>query len=339
MKPFSKILKSPLLHFLLMGAALFGANRAWERFERWRHPAPPEEIVIGRAQIEELKKDIFSQTGVPPVPAQTAAAIEGAIDDEVLYREALNLHLDRNNPSVKRRLIQLAKFVGEDPKASDAVLYRKALEWGLNRSDRVVRRHLIATMALIARKVPTPNQPARVTGEELQTYLDRHPENFTKAPELSFTQIYFSRDRRGSKGEEEAKELLRKLEKGETTLAQAVGGGDSFMEGNRFSAFSSSALSRLFGPSFAQEVSHLKPRQWAGPVASSYGWHLVWVEQITPPRVEPLEAVANQIRGILLQEREAARLKETLAQLRSKYVIRVESDENAENRTSLRGGT
>ena len=45
------------------------------------------------------------------------------------------------------------------------------------------------------------------------------------------------------------------------------------------------ASQREFGPDFARALFQLKPGSWQGPIESSYDWHLIWIDAITPGRV------------------------------------------------------
>jgi hypothetical protein len=49
-----------------------------------------------------------------PTPVEVAATLRVELDEERLYREALALGLDRDDPIVRRRLIQKLRFVHED---------------------------------------------------------------------------------------------------------------------------------------------------------------------------------------------------------------------------------
>jgi hypothetical protein len=327
MKRFLRILKSPALHFLLIGGLLFAGDQLWEIHRKKNLHATKEELRIGADQIEQIKRDLFTQTGRRPNPAQVEAAIQIAIDEEILYREALELELDENNPAVRQRLIQVGKFVSENPQAGDKELIRKARELGLDKSDLVVRRQLIGTMQLIAKKVPTSKQPSQVTSVQLQDYLQHHSEEFTIPPRVEFIHVYLSRDKRGPRTEGDARDLLKQLERRGILPAAALELGDSFLQGNHFSGVTASILEKSFGVGFADKVLQIEVGRWAGPIPSSYGWHLVWVQGLKPSELPPLMQVANQVKKAILREREGQRLKDTLDELRSRYSIRVENSE------------
>jgi parvulin-like peptidyl-prolyl isomerase len=71
-----------------------------------------------------------------------------------------------------------------------------------------------------------------------------------------------------------------------------------------------------------------------GPVRSSYGLHLVWVDERSPARVPPLAAVRSQVAHRLLAERGEERLRARLRTLRARYEITVEAESRRASRES-----
>lgn len=118
----TKLLKDPLVHFLLIGAALFA-------FSAWRGEsidAGREQIVIGAAQVAQLRDSAALLQGRAPTREELEALIEPSIRDEVLYREALALGLDENDDEVRRRLIEKMQYLTQDladpePPSEDAL--------------------------------------------------------------------------------------------------------------------------------------------------------------------------------------------------------------------------
>ena len=100
-------LKEPLLHFAVLGAALVGLHR-WV--------APPSlgrQIVLSAPLIHGLRQDHLRRNGALPTASEEAALVQRYIDNEVLYREALALGLDRGDIIVRRRLVQKMEFLTE----------------------------------------------------------------------------------------------------------------------------------------------------------------------------------------------------------------------------------
>jgi hypothetical protein len=105
-----KFLTDPLLHFLLLGAALFG-------FSAWRGDAPEaggERIVVTAEQIAQLREAAALLHGGPPSAEQLQELIEPTIREEIFYREALALGLDENDDEVRRRLVEKMQYLTQD---------------------------------------------------------------------------------------------------------------------------------------------------------------------------------------------------------------------------------
>jgi hypothetical protein len=104
------MMREPLLHFLLLGAALFVA------FAFLRDDGAPrqQQIVVSAAKIEHLAA-LFARTWQRPA---THEELEGLINDfireEAAYREGMALGLDRDDPIIRRRVRQKLDFIAED---------------------------------------------------------------------------------------------------------------------------------------------------------------------------------------------------------------------------------
>ena len=105
-----KILREPLLHFLVLGAGLFVL------FGVVGGPAEqrPDQIVVSAAKVENLAQ-LFERTWRRrPTEAELDGLIEDHVKEEILYREALALGLEQDDIVIRRRLRQKMEFVSED---------------------------------------------------------------------------------------------------------------------------------------------------------------------------------------------------------------------------------
>jgi hypothetical protein len=104
----SRWLKEPLLHFLLLGLAIFGAYRVLGPDE-----PPPATIVVTEGIING-QIESFSRTWLrPPTPQELDGLIREYVREEVYYREGMALGLDRDDTVIRRRLKQKLEFVAE----------------------------------------------------------------------------------------------------------------------------------------------------------------------------------------------------------------------------------
>jgi peptidyl-prolyl cis-trans isomerase C len=112
MKIVKRLLQEPLLHFLALGVAIFALNA-------WREKARPTEATAARievtaAVIERLRAGYERQFGQAPDMEELRGLVTAHIREEVFFREALALGLDRDDTIVRRRLAQKMEFLSDD---------------------------------------------------------------------------------------------------------------------------------------------------------------------------------------------------------------------------------
>jgi hypothetical protein len=314
----TRLVRAPLLHFVVLGAALLAVR---ERLD----PAPPTRpaLVIRSADVARLAQAWTEEHGAPPDAAAKQRLVEAAIDEEVLYREAIARGFDRRDEAVRERLVRLGTFVGEETARDRAALERDARRLGLARSDLVIRRHLIDMMRLAAGQVPERDLPSE---EELAAELARHADEFAEPAHVRLTHVYFAADRRGDHAAADARAVLDEL--ADAGSAAGAGRGDGFVRGSVF-AGSRDDLARVFGAGFAAAVDGAPVRRWFGPVASVYGVHLVWVDAREPRRTPALADVRGRVLHRWLREREEERRSAALQAMRAAYDVRIEDGASA----------
>jgi len=273
-----RLLREPLLHFLLIGAVLFAGYAALER-ERGT-AASPKEIRLTLDELAQLEMLFASKWRRAPTPEEFQRLVEDRIREEVLYREALAMGLDKDDTIVKRRMAQKMKFLAED---------------------------------VVAAREPTT--------EELRAWFATHGALFALPPRGSFRHVYFSPDRRGGRTRADAERALAQLAGKPQDSALAVSLGDPFMFQDYYADRTPQAIAREFGPEFAQTVLKLTPGAWRGPLASGYGWHLVFVDSVVPGRVPAFEEVESEVKTAWLGEQKAAAWKKAYDDMRAKYTV------------------
>jgi hypothetical protein len=104
-----RLLREPLLHFLVLGAALFALHRAVVG----PGDARADEIVVTRGRAAALAQGFAQTWQRAPTPDELAGLGEDYVRDEVLYREAVALGLDRDDTVVRRRMRQKLEFLAD----------------------------------------------------------------------------------------------------------------------------------------------------------------------------------------------------------------------------------
>jgi len=102
-------LREPLVHFLLLGGLLFVLSGLLGSST----PADPA-ITVSAPEVARLAQLFAAQWQRPPTRGELDGLVEQQIREEVLYREAVALGLDRNDAIVRRRLVQKLEFLSQD---------------------------------------------------------------------------------------------------------------------------------------------------------------------------------------------------------------------------------
>ncbi len=272
-----KLLKEPLLHFLLLGAALFALN-GWRARAK---PAEPAEarIEVTAAVIERLRAASERQFGKAPDAEDLRGLVMAHIREEVFCREALALGLDRDDTIVRRRLAQKMEFLmGDITGASEP-------------ADAVVRE-----------------------------FFEKNAARYAKSGRITFRHVYFSKEKRGASAEAAVAEALAALTRGANDETM----GDPFLHGFEFAQREQDDVVAAFGSDFAKELVAQPTGEWRGPVASSYGLHLVRVDGRTEPRAVKFEEVRETVLRDFHDERRRAANREVFDKLRERYQVTVD---------------
>jgi hypothetical protein len=101
-------IREPLVHFLAIGAALF-------LLYGWFGDAGPadDQIVVTPDRVRQIAQRFAMQWQRPPTRDELDNLIESDVRQEVLYREALAMGLDRDDTIIRNRLVQKLEFLSE----------------------------------------------------------------------------------------------------------------------------------------------------------------------------------------------------------------------------------
>src|SRR4026209_1598148 len=103
------LLGEPMVHFLLIGIALFAAYQ-------WMGPVDSgaRRIVITQGVVKDLVTQHVAASGREPSSTELNHLIESYVRDEILYREGVRLGLERDDIVVKRRVRQKIEMIAEE---------------------------------------------------------------------------------------------------------------------------------------------------------------------------------------------------------------------------------
>ena len=168
----------------------------------------------------------------------------------------------------------------------EEVCTREALALGLDKDDTVIRRRLRQKLEFISDSVASQAEP---TDEQLQKYLQAHPDGFRGERQFSFTQVYLDTQKHGENLTRDANQMLVELRlAGSKPDVSKM--GDSFLLEPNYEALPAGEVSKQFGEKFTARLAEVPVGEWSGPIESGYGVHLVLV---TDRRGELVPALAD----------------------------------------------
>ena len=105
-------LREPLLHFLLIGAVLFAVYQVMNPASE--DASSSHEIVLSEDDLMQIAVGWRAQGRAEPSAEQMRSLIDARVREEVLYREALAMGMEKDDTIVRRRLAQKMEFLLED---------------------------------------------------------------------------------------------------------------------------------------------------------------------------------------------------------------------------------
>lgn len=108
---FTKLLKEPLLHFLLIGVGLFFL---FSQLNSDEEASDTQQIIVNKSKLELLSSVFMEENSIPPNDKEIQELLENYIREEVLSREAIAIGLDKDDRIIRHRLAQKMQYLFED---------------------------------------------------------------------------------------------------------------------------------------------------------------------------------------------------------------------------------
>ncbi|MDH3655404.1 MAG: peptidyl-prolyl cis-trans isomerase [Myxococcales bacterium] len=311
-------MKSPIVHFALLGLVLFVGAR-WlfpsERTER----APDTRIVISESQLAALVNQYEATSGMVATDEVRAELIQRFAEEEMLCREAQRWGLTEDNQAIDLRLRQKMAFVS-DQEHSDEELERQARALGLDSDDAVIRNMLVHNMRLLL----STKGEQELTDAEVEAYYERERSRFARPARITGWHVFFSKDLRQSSAMAAARAAKAELDAEALEPQQAVGLGDVSPSGAHFDGKLARQLASRFGAEFAKAAESLPERQWSDPIETPFGAHLLLVQERTQPQTPPLSEIRARVAAVYKSSQRQKRLATAMEELRARYEVVVE---------------
>lgn len=299
------------LHFVLGGLILFIVLDG--RMDGGR----VEPATITPEAKARLRAGWVAAMGREPTDAEFTAELRRELDDELLFREALQAGLHQRDAVVRQRLVMNMRFLEPDTRANEDTLVAGAERMDMHRNDLVVRRRLVQLMEFALSDVPAD---APVSDAEAAAMYEARKDEWRLPARWRLQHVYFSDDRRGDRARADAVSALASLD---TSPHDGAAIGDPFLGGHSLPLLTANQLEGQFGSGFIEALADCNVGEWCGPVPSSFGQHAVLLEEYRPESLPTIgdPVIRKRIESDVRRQRAQQRLAQGLRALRLKYGV------------------
>ena len=201
---------------------------------------------------------------------------------------------------------------------AEEVLYREAQKLGFDRDDVVIRRRMRQKMEFLLQDSLALAPPDEAT---LRAFYEAEQERYMEPDRRSIRQLYLG-PHNGPEDVARWEALAVRLNGAEPPDLEQLSQPSLLPPGMELAH--SEAIDRIFGEGFAAKIQSLESRRWSGPVASSYGWHLIWVQIVEPGGPRSFEAVRAQVERDFAYQRQREAEAALIERLKQQYEIVIE---------------
>ena len=261
----AKLIKQPLLHFLVAGILIFAGYQ-------WSAPAVPDienlekVIPVDRLALlnfmqfraQAFQPELFSEQLDAMSESDLGKLVDDFVREEALYREALALGMDQGDYIIRQRLVQKVEFLLEN----------------------MVNQSLVPDDAVIA------------------SWFDERRSDYQIDAVYTFTHIFFDAGERGQEqAQQDALSLLNSANIGDIAFNDASQYGDRYPFLQNYVERTRDFVVNNFTEDFVARLDTLAPsdQDWAGPFESRYGFHLVMLRSKTDPYIPAFEEIRERV--------------------------------------------
>ena len=261
----AKLIKQPLLHFLVAGILIF-AGYQWSApavsdIENLEKVIPVDRLALlnfMQFRAQAFQPELFSEQLDAMSESDLGKLVDDFVREEALYREALALGMDQGDYIVRQRLVQKVEFLLEN----------------------MVNQSLVPDDAVIA------------------SWFDERRSDYQIDAVYTFTHIFFDAGERGQEqAQQDALSLLNSANIGDIAFNDASQYGDRYPFLQNYVERTRDFVVNNFTEDFVARLDALAPsdQDWAGPFESRYGFHLVMLRSKTDPYIPALEEIRERV--------------------------------------------
>ena len=201
------------------------------------------------------------------------------------------------------------------------IFYREALKMNLDHNDEVVKRRLAQKMEFLSDDLSALVDPA--TDEKLEAFYRENKEDYQVPYQYSFKQVVFTRDRHQDP-KAVASEILEKYRSGSPDAMRDH--GDRLSIRYHYENLYEPQIDKELGGNLAVLLRDLPLNQWAGPLESGYGVHLVYLTDKIEPFYPEFQDIRDELERDYSFQSEQENLQVIYQTLKKNYEIEITAE-------------
>lgn len=204
-----------------------------------------------------------------------------------------------------------------DGYVEEEILVREALSLGLDRGDAAIRTRLRQKMLFLTDSAAQALEP---DAADLQAHLDANAEQFQTQARLSFEHVFLGQNA----SSREIDDALLQLSEG--AAPETLGSGTLLPPS--LSEAVPAQVDGTFGSGFFASLDALEPGEWAGPLRSGYGVHVVRVLDNAAASPARLDDIRDKVLFDWRRVKSTELSEAQMGAMRSRYEIETPSSES-----------
>jgi foldase protein PrsA len=284
-------MKNKILFSSLIGAALLLLALAIFMLNKEDYVAKVGDVKISESEFEEALRSIYGQT-----------VLDGLITDKIIAQEIEKNNIKVSQEEIDQKLQEYMETYGGEENFLATI---EAYGMELADYEKEVERYL-ATNKLLEDRIT-------ITEEEMKTYFEENKDSFQQEEEVKASHILVS-------DLETANEVLEKLEAGEdfSELASKYSQDEANKDdGGNLGYFGKGEMVQEFEDAvFAMKVGDISE-----PVKTSYGYHIIRLDDKKEAKEAVFEEVKDEVREVLFEQKADDEYSNWLNEVKQDYDI------------------
>ncbi|MDA8162680.1 MAG: peptidylprolyl isomerase [Desulfobacteraceae bacterium] len=273
-------------------------------------------------------------------------AMAAPVKNDVLAKVGpYKLDLKTFDEQVKSLPPQLQMMVAQNPQAKEQLVERwtqitllalKAREMKLDQDPEFKARLEDLKNSLLAQEMirKEVDKDIKVSDAEAKSYYEKNKAEFSQPEMIKASHILIrvpagADEKAWKEAEAKIKDIKSKLDKGADFAQMAKQYSEDPGTKDKGGELGFFPKGRMV-PDFEKAAFSLKPGQISGPVKTSFGYHLIKVEEKKPAETKTLAEAMPQVKQMVKMEKQQKELTQLLDKIKTKYPVTI-------NKAALQG--